>query len=610
LEFLRRYRYPLVILLHIFLIAISYYLSFLLRFDFSIKGYTYVILKTLPVLIIIKVLVFYYFGVFNSSLKYVSVFDLWQILKANFFATTIFVLFVVFLHGIIGFPRSIFILDWGICLGLTGGVRLVARVFRERVGFSKQKKTKRVLIIGAGEAGILVLRECRRNPHINLNIIGFIDDSPAKRNLRIHGVKVLGTRKDIPFIVEKYQVEEIIIAIPSAKGEVIRDIISCCQIPEVKIKIVPSLHKIISGELEIKLREVRPEDLLGRETVKIDEKEVSSYIKGKCVLITGAGGSIGSELTRQVASFLPSQLILLDYNENDVYFLSVELRQRYPQVSFKEIIGDVKDISLLKHIFSKFRPQIVFHSAAFKHVPLMETNPSSAVKNNIISTRNLIYASEHYGVESFVFISTDKAVNPTSIMGATKRIAEMLLQAKAKRSRTKFMAVRFGNVLGSKGSVVPLFKKQIEEGGPVTVTHPEAERYFMSVKEAVELVLQASAMGKGGEVFILDMGQPIKILDLAKDLITLSGLKPYTDIPIEFIGLRAGEKLSEELFLNIEKDKATKHNKIYIAQPDEFNPSLLRRKIKELERLSNLMAEDKIIEKIKEILPHYNNSFR
>ncbi|RKY34402.1 MAG: polysaccharide biosynthesis protein [Candidatus Duberdicusella sinuisediminis] len=610
MEFLRRYRYPLVILLHIFLIAISYYLSFLLRFDFSIKGYTYVILKTLPVLIIIKVLVFYYFGVFNSSLKYVSVFDLWQILKANFFATTIFVLFVVFLHGIIGFPRSIFILDWGICLGLTGGVRLVARVFRERVGFSKQKKTKRVLIIGAGEAGILVLRECRRNPHINLNIIGFIDDSPAKRNLRIHGVKVLGTRKDIPFIVEKYQVEEIIIAIPSAKGEVIRDIISCCQIPEVKIKIVPSLHKIISGELEIKLREVRPEDLLGRETVKIDEKEVSSYIKGKCVLITGAGGSIGSELTRQVASFLPSQLILLDYNENDVYFLSVELRQRYPQVSFKEIIGDVKDISLLKHIFSKFRPQIVFHSAAFKHVPLMETNPSSAVKNNIISTRNLIYASEHYGVESFVFISTDKAVNPTSIMGATKRIAEMLLQAKAKRSRTKFMAVRFGNVLGSKGSVVPLFKKQIEEGGPVTVTHPEAERYFMSVKEAVELVLQASAMGKGGEVFILDMGQPIKILDLAKDLITLSGLKPYTDIPIEFIGLRAGEKLSEELFLNIEKDKATKHNKIYIAQPDEFNPSLLRRKIKELERLSNLMAEDKIIEKIKEILPHYNNSFR
>ena len=608
MKFLRRYRYPLIILLHIFLIAISYYLSFLLRFDFSIKGYTSVILKTLPVLIIIKVLVFYYFGVFSSSLRYVSVFDLWQILKANFFATTIFVLFVVFLHGIIGFPRSIFILDWGICLGLTGGVRLVARIFRERVGFSKQKKTKRVLIIGAGEAGILVLRECRRNPHINLNIIGFIDDSPAKRNLRIHGVKVLGTRKDIPFIVEKYQVEEIIIAIPSAKGEVIRDIISCCQIPEVKIKIVPSLHKIISGELEIKLREVRPEDLLGRETVKIDEKEVSSYIKGKCVLITGAGGSIGSELTRQVASFLPSQLILLDYNENDVYFLSVELRQRYPQVSFKEIIGDVKDISLLKHIFSKFRPQIVFHSAAFKHVPLMETNPSSAVKNNIISTRNLIYASEHYGVESFVFISTDKAVNPTSIMGATKRIAEMLLQAKAKRSRTKFMAVRFGNVLGSKGSVVPLFKKQIEEGGPVTVTHPEAERYFMSVKEAVELVLQASAMGKGGEVFILDMGQPIKILDLAKDLITLSGLRPYTDIPIEFIGLRPGEKLSEELFLNIEKDKATRHNKIYIAQPDEFNPSLLRRKIKELERFSNLMAEDKIIEKIKEILPQYNNS--
>jgi FlaA1/EpsC-like NDP-sugar epimerase len=323
------------------------------------------------------------------------------------------------------------------------------------------------------------------------------------------------------------------------------------------------------------------------------------------VIVTGAGGSIGSELCRQIVRFNPESMILFDHNENDVYFLVVEFETKYPEVKFKTIIGDIKDIGLLKNTFTRYKPQVIFHAAAHKHVPLMEENPPAAVKNNIIGTRNLIYAADHYKVERFVLISTDKAVHPTSVMGATKRIAEMILQAKAKISKTKYIAVRFGNVLGSDGSVVPLFKKQIEEGGPITITHPDAKRYFMSIPEAAQLVIQAGALGEGGEIFILDMGEQIKIVDIARDLVTLSGLKLGKDINIKFVGLRPGEKLYEEMLLNAEKDKVTKHNKIYITQPKEFDAGKLRRKIKELERLANIMDEDKIKEKIKDLIPTY-----
>ncbi|MBN2121037.1 MAG: polysaccharide biosynthesis protein [Candidatus Omnitrophica bacterium] len=605
-EFFKFLRMPLVVIGHLAIIIISYYLSFLLRFDFSLRHYPQLIFETLPILIIMKLFVFYHFGLFHSSLRYVSMFDLWQILKANAISSVCFILSIVFAFGLAGFPRSVFVLDWGICLGLTAGIRFITRLFREKSSIPWAHRTRKVLIVGAGEAGILVLREFRNNPYMNYRVIGFIDDDRAKKNLRIHGIRILGDRKEIPNIAKQYEIEEIIIAIPSAKGEVIREILGWCQIPEIKIKIVPGVDKILSGQLQVKLREVKPEDLLGRKVVRIDEKEVTSYLKEKRVLVTGAAGSIGSELCRQIASFSPSQLVLFDYNENDLYFLELELKAKHSSLSFRLVVGDVKDIGLLKYAFSKFKPQIVFHAAAFKHVPLMEETPSAAVKNNILSTRNLIYASEHYGVESFVFISTDKAVNPSSVMGATKRISEMLLQAKAKKSRTKFIAVRFGNVLGSKGSVVPLFKKQIEEGGPVTVTHPQARRYFMSTQEAVQLVLQAGAMGKGGEIFILDMGEQIKIEDLARNLVTLSGFTPDKDINIEFIGLRPGEKLREEMFLHTEKDKATKHDKIYIAQPDDFNPKELRFKVKELEKLANIMADKKIIIKIKEFIPSYS----
>jgi len=562
-------------------------------------------LKTLPILILVKIVVFYYFGLFYSSLRYVSIFDLWQIIKANSVASAGFFLIIAFIYRMIGYPRSTFILDWGICLILISGFRLSGRLLMEGIASSLKSRNKKVLIVGAGEAGILVLKECRRNPDINLNVVGFIDDNPAKRNLRIQGIRILGGREKIPAIVDKYQIDEIIIAIPSAEGIAIRAILEYCRVEGVKVKIVPGIYKILSGDLEIKLRDVQPEDLLGRERVDINEEEIKSYIEGKIVLVTGAGGSIGSELSRQIAGFFPKRLILWDHNENDTYFLERELKSDYPNLSLKTIIGDIKDISLLKYTFSGLKPQMVFHAAAFKHVPLMEKNAAAAFRNNVIGSRSLIYASEHYNVERFVLISTDKAVNPTSVMGATKRIAEMVLQAKAKNSRTKFMAVRFGNVLGSNGSVIPFFKKQIEKGDPITVTHPDAMRYFMSVYEAVRLVLQAGVIGKGGEIFILDMGEQIKIIDLARNLIALSGLRPEKDIAIKFIGLRPGEKLREETLHDTERDKVTKYDKIYITQPNNFDSRKLRSQIRELEKLIKIRNEQKIIRKIQEIVPSF-----
>lgn len=335
--------------------------------------------------------------------------------------------------------------------------------------------------------------------------------------------------------------------------------------------------------------------------MKIQKK----LIKGKIVLVTGAGGSIGSEICRQVAKFSPKQLVFFEHNENDVYFLELELKKQFKNIKFNTVIGDIKDIGLLKNVFSKYKPNVIFHAAAHKHVPLLEENPASAVKNNIIGTRNLIYAAAHYKIDNFVFISTDKAVNPTSIMGASKRIAEMMMQAKAKKSKTKFMAVRFGNVIGSSGSVVQLFQKQIEDGGPVTVTDPEVVRYFMTVREAAQLVIQAGSIGKGGEIFILDMGEQMKIADLARNLIVLSGLEMDKDVSIKFVGLRPGEKLYEEILHDKERDKATKHEKIFVAKPDIFDPEKLRRDIKELERMANILDEKGIVRKIKSLVPSF-----
>jgi len=605
-ELIFKSRRLIIITIHLVLVVCAYIIAFYLRVDFKIDSSSWLlILKTLPILVCIKMAVFGYFGLYSGLWKYASVDDIWRIFKAQVLAMLCFIPMVAFIHTFVGFPRSIFVLDCVLSFCLVAGIRFVTRLLREKFRPIIGSKQKRAIIVGAGEAGVMVLRETRINPRANIEIIGFIDDDRNKKNFRIQGVGILGACSDIASIVEKYGIDEIIIAIPSAKGEVIRSIISHCQAPSVRIRIVPGLQKILNGDLEVKPRDVKPEDLLGRETVNINEKEIKGYLSGKVVLVTGAGGSIGSSLCRQIVNFSPKEILLFDHNENDVYYLGIEFLTKYPQIKFRTIIGDIKDIGLLKNVFSLYKPQVIFHAAAHKHVPLMEENPVAAVKNNIIGSRNLIYAADHYKVERFILISTDKAVNPTSVMGITKRIAEMVLQSKAKISKTKFMAVRFGNVLGSDGSVVPLFKKQIEEGGPVTITHPEVKRYFMSINEASQLVLQAGAMGKAGEIFILDMGEQIKILDLAKELITLYGLKPEEDIKIKFIGLRPGEKLFEETLLNSEKDKATKADKIYITQSDYFDQRILRRKIKELEHYTDLMDEKKVIKLISELVTTY-----
>ena len=600
--FILKYRRVLIISAHLALVSLSYYAAFMLRFDFVLPDqYSKVFLKTLPSLIIVKLSVFYYFGLYRGLWRYASIGDLWQIIKANAIATIGFILCNVITYDLYRIPRFIFLNDFVLCTFLVGGIRFLTRIARERYRKALPAKERtRVLIVGAGEAGVLLLKEYRNNPAMG-EIVGFIDDDRAKHNESIHGVRILGGRNAIAKAVDTYGIGEIVLAMPSAKGEVIRDLIAHCEFPNVKLKTIPGLAKIISGELELKPREVQPEDLLGRETVNIDEDEISKYLKDKRVLITGAAGSIGSGLCRHVARFSPAQIILVDHNENNLYFLVIELKSKYKNLNIKSVIGDINDIGLLKSAFSKCKPHVVFHAAAYKHVPLMEENPVAAVKNNVFGSRSIIYASHHYNVERFVLISTDKAVNPVNIMGLSKRIAEILLQAKAKHSKTKFMGVRFGNVLGSNGSVVPLFKRQIESGGPITITHPEATRYFMSIDEAVLLVLQAGAIGKGGELFILDMGEQLKIVDLAKDLVALSGLELGKDISIEYTGLRPGEKIKEELLLDKEKDKVTKYEKIYISQADNFDLAVLRKEMRELEQYVNTMNREKVIKKMKEI---------
>ncbi|MFA6281073.1 MAG: nucleoside-diphosphate sugar epimerase/dehydratase [Candidatus Omnitrophota bacterium] len=595
------YRKGLIVAAHFVIIIFSYLVSFSLRYEFTIpenelSAFFFGFLS----LIIVKPIVFLFFRLYSGLWAYASIDDLWKIIKANLLSSTILIAIVWVLGGY-GFPRSVFMIDFVLCTSLAGGLRFAARFLKEGYYRNYDLSATKVLIVGAGATGIMLLREYRKNPSMG-RVVGFMDDDRVKLNRTIQGVKILGNRKAIPKIVERYEIDEIVIAMPLVRGDEMRDILSYCEKSKAKIKIAPELNKILSGKLVIKPRDVQPEDLLGRETVSIDLKDVSVYIKDKIVLITGAGGSIGSEIARQVAQFSPKEVILFDHHENFLYFLNIEFKVKHPNVKTKTVIGDVRDVGLLKQLFSKNKPQVVFHAAAHKHVPLMEENPIAAAKNNIFGSRNLIYAANHYATERFILISTDKAVNPTSIMGMSKRIAEIILQARAKATKTKFMAVRFGNVLGSSGSVVPLFKKQIAEGGPITITHPDVERYFMSVKEAVMLVLQAGAIGNGGELFILDMGEQIKIVEIAKNLISLSGLTPGKDIEIKIIGLRPGEKLSEEILLDKEKDKVTKHEKIYISQPQDFNSAAIRKKLKELKNLTDIMDSVNVVKKMKEII--------
>ncbi|AIQ43322.1 nucleoside-diphosphate sugar epimerase/dehydratase [Paenibacillus sp. FSL R5-0912] len=542
-----------------------------------------------------------YFGLYRRMWQYASIGEIISVLKAIVVGAILSyaVAFVILPQRV---PLSIEVRSMETILLLVGGTRFFWRVFRNDRINNKDTETH-TLIVGAGDCGILIAREMRGASFAHTRLVGFIDDSPDKYHLSILGIPVLGNRYDIPRIVKEREIHEIIIAMPSVSRTEISEIINLAKATGAKLKIIPALNDLIAGKISVKkLRDVSVEDLLGREPIVADMNSILGYVHNKTVLITGAGGSIGSELCRQISPFAPDKLLILGHGENSIYTIEMELRKSFPYLNIVTIIADVQDRARLMDIFQSHKPQVVFHAAAHKHVPLMERNPSEAIKNNVFGTRNVADCADKYGAERFVLISSDKAVNPTSVMGATKRIAEMYVQSLNVNSPTKFSAVRFGNVLGSRGSVIPAFKQQIAAGGPVTVTHPEMVRYFMTIPEAVQLVIQSGSFANGGEVFVLDMGAPVKILTLAEDLITLSGYEPYKDIDITFSGIREGEKLYEELLTDEENLSSTQHDRIFIGRPNVISQSQMELEFKRLERV---IAEDgeAIREVINQIVP-------
>ncbi len=500
----------------------------------------------------------------------------------------------------------ILLLDFVTTVVILSGLRMVVRLYHEEYFTESHGGLKRFLIVGGGDAGEALLREIVRMKKEQYDVIGFIDDDPAKQGVSIHDISVIGTVEQLPRICEKEKIDEIAIAIPSATPKELRRVVQICQGTKIRFRTVPSITDIASGKFKVsQIRDVDIDDLLGREVVQLDLDLIEKFLKNKIILITGAGGSIGSEMCRQVCNFDPKELLLVEQAENPLFYIDRELSKSFPQVATEALVCDITNKGRLEYIFQKYRPEVVIHAAAHKHVPLMETNPGEAVKNNIVGTRNVSNMADAYGATDFVMISTDKAVNPTSIMGSSKRVAEMYIQDLNNTSGTHFVTVRFGNVLGSEGSVVPIFNKQIAAGGPVTVTHPEMKRYFMTIPEASQLVLQAATMGQGGEIFVLDMGEPVKIVDLAKELITLSGFRPGEDIEIAFIGLRPGEKLFEELSIAGEDMLATKHSKIAAWKNIPKDRETLRAEIDKLVEVATTQDHGKIVKLIKQLVPEY-----
>lgn len=506
------------------------------------------------------------FKLYNRIWQYASIGELLSIVKAVAVAATLSYAAVSLLSQSL-VPSSLGLRIFEMTLLLTGGSRFAWRVFRDSL-LRKRTSQRRALIIGAGDCGMLIAREMKSDPSASMQPIAFIDDDPQKHHLQVLGLPVYGSRSRIPEAVDKLDIDDIVIALPSASRKEIAQIIDACKLTKAKLKMIPKISDLIRGSVVVKeMRDVELEDLLGREPFRTDLRSIAGYVESKTLLVTGAGGSIGSELCRQIAGFKPGKLLLLGHGENSIYAIEAEMRNKFPELHIETLIADVQDRSRMESVFATFKPHVVFHAAAHKHVPLMEKNPTEAVKNNVFGTRNVADCAHRFGAERFVLISTDKAVNPTSVMGATKRIAEMYIQSLNPLSDTIFAAVRFGNVLGSRGSVIPRFKEQIAAGGPVTVTHPHMIRYFMTIPEAVQLVVQAGSFAKGGEVFVLDMGEPVRILDLANDLIRLSGFEPGVDIDIAYTGMRPGEKMYEELLTDEEGLTSTKHNRIFIGKP-------------------------------------------
>jgi FlaA1/EpsC-like NDP-sugar epimerase len=554
--------------------------------------------------------VFYFQKLYSFSWSYVSTNELISLFKATTIAF-IFLSIAIFLSHyfphFINFPRSTIFISYILVFIFCGSLRFSKRIYLRVMGQNRMSEREKTLIVGAGDAGEQILRSIISSNKSHYYPIGFVDDNPIKKGIVIHGIKVLGKVSDIPGLAARHQIKQLVIALPSADSKKIREAVESGKKAGIwKIKIAPPLSEIIRGQISFKnLKDVEVEDLLGRDQVFLDTKQVESFVKDKAVLITGAAGSIGSELSRQVARFKPSLLLLLDQDETGIFNISKELNNNFPDLKIQRLVADTIDKEKMGKIFNNFNPKIVFHAAAYKHVPLMEESVDVAVKNNIFGTKNLAEVAVEFGAEKFIFISTDKAVNPTSVMGATKRVGEMICQMFNKEGKTKFISVRFGNVLNSRGSVIPIFRDQIKKGGPVEVTHPEMKRYFMLTSEACLLVLQAGAMGKGGEVFVLDMGRPIKILDLAKEMIKLSGLQLDKDIAIVFTGIRPGEKLFEEMLTAEEGTVATQNQKIFMAKMSGANLEVFKTQLEGLEFAADKGDEEKIRDILKQAVPHY-----
>ena len=538
--------------------------AFLLRFDFAIPGqFQHYLLSALIAWAVIKVAVFHLFSLDSGWWSYTSVQDLGHLIAGNSIASSVASVAILLLSAP-GFPRSLYFLDFLLCLSMTAGIRLGVRVVFEISRTHSSVPRKRTLIFGAGDAGLSLLREIRQNSSLSYQVLGFIDDDVSKTGRRIHQAPVLGTGADLASIVKTHDIETILIALPSANGLEMTRILNQCSNAGVAYKTIPGLAEVIeSGGLASQIRDVAVEDLLGRTPVSLDEHQIRGSLEGKVVLVTGAAGSIGSELCRQIARFHPAGIVAFDIAESPLFEIDREMRPSFPQVPFYPEIGSTQNRARLDEVLSQYRPAVIYHAAAYKHVPLMETHIFEAVENNVFGTYNIAVAAADHGVEDMVMISSDKAVRPTNIMGATKRVAELLLLA-LQNGRTRYVAVRFGNVLGSNGSVIPIFKKQIAAGGPVTVTHPDMRRFFMTIPEACQLVLQAGVIGEGGQICVLDMGEPVKIVDLARNLILLSNLRPDQDIKIDFTGMRPGEKLYEELSTMLEDTAPTAHSKVRI----------------------------------------------
>jgi FlaA1/EpsC-like NDP-sugar epimerase len=575
------------------LIALAWWLAFWLRFDHGVpKPYQRLFGDTIGIAIVLQLAVFLAFGFYNRWWRYVSTRDMWGAAQGVTAACIVSDLVVLLAHPVRGFqlPRSVAVLDWLFLLAFVAGTRLIARSLIERPGAaSLVARGREVVIAGAGDAAQLVIREMQRTPGLGYTPIGLVDDDPRKKNLRLHGVRVLGTTAELPQILRDNRPDEVLIAIPSASGEERRRIVEVARDAGVPVKTLPGLYELISGDINLtgQIRPVEVQDVLGREPVEVDLVAIASYLAGETVVVTGAGGSIGAELCRQIARAGPARLVLVESSEVALFEIERELLEERDFSAVATVLGDCGDRAKMSQVFERYKPTVVFHAAAYKHVALLEANPLEAVRNNTLATKALADVAVEYGAGRFVLVSTDKAANPRNLLGQSKTVCEWIVEAYGHRQDvpTRFVAVRFGNVLNSSGSVIPIFRRQIEKGGPVTVTHPEMTRYFMTIPEAVSLIVQAGAIGGRGRVYVLDMGEPVKILDLARNMIRLSGKEPETEIPIEFVGVRPGEKLHEELWNDGELVGPTKHPKIMRASRQPVDPDWLDLQLEELERM-------------------------